>query len=241
MEVQDGFIVGIYNYCDRWCELCALTSRCHLFADQALHEAGEDASFKDLIAAPPHLQDVREPLPWLVEVIDEIDMATEQALTSVSTTTVGELNSALPAPYEQISRRAKDYAMHVHEWWQREFAELSPGPTDPRSVILWFATLTAAKIYRALTGLVDFDGDREFPPDHEGSAKVALIGIDRSLHAWRDLVSVAVVTMDAAAPFIADLTFLGSSLEGVIPRARQFVRPGFDEPDEVRQLEAGGD
>jgi hypothetical protein len=21
MEVQDGFIVGVYNYCDRWCEI----------------------------------------------------------------------------------------------------------------------------------------------------------------------------------------------------------------------------
>lgn len=35
MEVQDGFIVGIFNYCDRWCERCALTGRCRLFADQA--------------------------------------------------------------------------------------------------------------------------------------------------------------------------------------------------------------
>jgi hypothetical protein len=24
MEVRDGFIESIYNYCDRWCEACAL-------------------------------------------------------------------------------------------------------------------------------------------------------------------------------------------------------------------------
>lgn len=35
MEVQDGFIVGIFNYCDRWCERCPLTNRCRLFADMA--------------------------------------------------------------------------------------------------------------------------------------------------------------------------------------------------------------
>ena len=23
MEIRDGFIVGIFNYCDRWCETCA--------------------------------------------------------------------------------------------------------------------------------------------------------------------------------------------------------------------------
>jgi hypothetical protein len=35
MEVQDGFIVGIFNYCDRWCERCPLTSRCRVFATLA--------------------------------------------------------------------------------------------------------------------------------------------------------------------------------------------------------------
>ena len=33
MEIKDGFIVGIFNHCDRWCERCALTSHCGLFAD----------------------------------------------------------------------------------------------------------------------------------------------------------------------------------------------------------------
>ncbi len=35
MEVREGFIVGIFNYCDRWCERCPLTSRCRVFADMA--------------------------------------------------------------------------------------------------------------------------------------------------------------------------------------------------------------
>src|SRR5688572_14788934 len=35
MEVQDGFIVGIFNYCDRWCERCTLTNRCRVFASLA--------------------------------------------------------------------------------------------------------------------------------------------------------------------------------------------------------------
>ena len=39
MEVQDGFILGIYNYCDRWCECCRFTARCRVFAAVAMHEA----------------------------------------------------------------------------------------------------------------------------------------------------------------------------------------------------------
>ena len=38
MEVREGFIVGIFNYCDRWCERCPLTSRCLVFADVAALE-----------------------------------------------------------------------------------------------------------------------------------------------------------------------------------------------------------
>ena len=34
MDTQDGFIVGIYNYCDRWCERCTLAGRCRVFAEE---------------------------------------------------------------------------------------------------------------------------------------------------------------------------------------------------------------
>ena len=27
METRDGFILGILNYCDRWCERCTLSGR----------------------------------------------------------------------------------------------------------------------------------------------------------------------------------------------------------------------
>ena len=35
MEIRDGFILGIYNYCDGWCERCPFTNRCRVFADLA--------------------------------------------------------------------------------------------------------------------------------------------------------------------------------------------------------------
>jgi hypothetical protein len=28
-------IVGIYNYCDRWCERCTFTSRCAVYVDES--------------------------------------------------------------------------------------------------------------------------------------------------------------------------------------------------------------
>ena len=41
METQDGFILGIFNYCDRWCERCPFTSRCRSFSmGQAMERQG---------------------------------------------------------------------------------------------------------------------------------------------------------------------------------------------------------
>jgi hypothetical protein len=240
MEVQDGFIVGIFNYCDRWCETCAFTARCRVFADVARHEADHDPSFKALIETPPHAQDVRTPAPWLAEMIEEVNEATRQALETVSTATVDDLTSELPEPYRVMSKRAKEYAFRVHDWWRAQLDHARPEAADPRATILWFSTLVPSKIYRALSGLAEFDGDREFPPDHEGSAKVALIGIERSMAAWRDLVSVGGQSEPEVGPFLNELNWLRSELVAAIPRANEFVRPGFDEPDEVRRLEASG-
>ena len=240
MEVQDGFIVGIFNYCDRWCETCPFTSRCGVFADVAKFEAHADATLKALIDAPPHPQDVRERPQWLVEMIDELNAATEEAMHETSTATADDLNSELPAPYAMISTRAKEYAFRVHDWWRATRVEAPLAVTDPRYVILQHATLIASKTYRALSGLATFDGDREFPPDHEGSAKVALIAVERSMTAWRDLLSTGGANDADVASFTVDLAALRSELDLAIPRARALVRPGFDEPDEVRRLDASG-
>jgi hypothetical protein len=83
------------------------------------------------------------------------------------------------------------------------------------------------------------DDDSGAGSDADGSAKVALIGIERSHAAWLALIERGVVSASEADPFIADLVWLGRELEEVRPRARAFMRPGFDEPDAVAKLRAG--
>ncbi|HTV00428.1 MAG TPA: hypothetical protein VMF13_07835, partial [Luteitalea sp.] len=48
MELLDGYIVGIFNYCDRWCERCPLTSRCRVFASTVEMDASDDPLFVTL-------------------------------------------------------------------------------------------------------------------------------------------------------------------------------------------------
>lgn len=231
MELCDGFIVGIFNYCDRWCETCALTSRCRLFADLARHEAVVDPGFRAIVDAPIRREALPPPPPkWMEELMKEINEAEASA------------NDRHPLPAPRVMARehlpiydhARDYSTRVHNWLRRyvwpDIDCVQRDPRDAVAVIAWFASMNCSKIRRALLGLAEFDGDRDSPPDHEGSAKVALIGIERSYKAWMQLVADERVTMEVAVPFIEELLWLLERVDDVFPRARAFVRPGFDEP-----------
>jgi hypothetical protein len=64
--------------------------------------------------------------------------------------------------------------------------------------------------------------------DWNGSAKVALISIDRSETAWR---VIAGAMGDRSADVLAGaLGHLGQVVRQEFPRAMDFRRPGFDEP-----------
>jgi hypothetical protein len=89
------------------------------------------------------------------------------------------------------------------------------------------------KIIRALScrtdGWEDSPDLAEFPKDSDGSAKVALIGIDRSIAAWRLLQLSTPDRAETIVPLILQLERLGRRVEKSFPEARDFIRPGFDE------------
>jgi hypothetical protein len=231
MDIRDGFIVGIFNYCDRWCEACAFTSRCRLFADVAETKASLDPNLKAVVEAPGLPQEAPPPPPpWMEEMIRELN----EAATKVA---VGDEEPPRRPPHEHlvIEARAQDYGIRVHRWLRARAYALDPA--DPCAVIGWFETMIPAKVHRAIQGLAeDWPGERDWPPDHDGSAKVALIGIERSHAAWLELIERGLAIQSEVAPFIEDLLWLSDALERVFPKARAFVRPGFDEPDEVAML-----
>jgi hypothetical protein len=234
MEIRDGFIVSIFNYCDRWCETCAFTSRCRLFADMARVDAASDPMFKDVVEAPPWPRDIPPPPPqWLKELIEEANKAAEEPLANDE---LAKYEPRVLPEHESIHARAFDYCLYVHQWLEDRGARTRDDPKDPISVIAWFASLNSSKIFRALMGLAADDGTRDYPPDHDGSAKVAMLGIERSHGAWLQLVSDGRVPASAAEAPLAELVWLGEQLERVFPNARSFVRPGFDEPEEVARL-----
>ena len=229
MEVIDGFIAGIYNYCDRWCETCAFTSQCRTFADAAAHLAEEDPNFKAIADAPPLPQDVPPPPPrWFLEFIDELNEAAKD-LTDEDVERLAREHEGVAPEHEAIQQRARAYS-HGTAGWLQTVEE--PGPrdhADPRSILAHDCALIPAKVYRALNGLRHAHEELEdWPADHDGSAKVALLSIDRSRLAWIIAAERGLAPVPAVEPFVAELSILADELERVFPKARAFIRPGFD-------------
>jgi hypothetical protein len=78
---------------------------------------------------------------------------------------------------------------------------------------------------------VDYDAviARASRMDSNGSAKVALVAIDRSIAAWSALQISLPEKANTIKPLLIGLDRLRRSTEARFPQARDFIRPGFDE------------
>lgn len=230
METADGFIVGVYHYCDRWCEYCPFTARCRVFVDL------QEIDFE--VSAGKPLEDVLDTQLARPVVERTLGLGSGDLDGRALAAALKADDDRVDAAYRPIEARAADYGARVWRWLEGQPlpAVHHPGTPEPLEVIEHFGIFVGAKVYRALSGLT-VDPDDEYE-DARGSAKAALIGIDRSREAWLALVEDGAVSHAQAAPFVADLVWLAEELERVLPRARLFVRPAFDEPDAVARLEA---
>ena len=97
-----------------------------------------------------------------------------------------------------------------------------------REVVHWYQYQISVKIMRALSSRDDELDDSE-TNDSDGSAKVALIGVDRSIAAWRTMQLSLPERSESIVPLILQLACLRNSLLKTFPKASEFIRPGFDE------------
>jgi hypothetical protein len=144
-----------------------------------------------------------------------------------------------------LARAGKKYANATSDWFREfdrivEVSDLAKTESDieeaerlvdAREIIHWYQYQIAVKTMRALSSRSDELDEEpdEFPRDSDGSAKVALLGIDRSIAAWRLMQLSVPDRADSIVPLILQLETLRYRLERKFPDARDFVRPGFDE------------
>ena len=167
------------------------------------------------------------PPRWIEEMIQEMNSVASKLL-------VGEEDEEPPddpppQKHLAIEERACGYCFRVHPWLKARPVHREES-ADPCAVIGWFHTMIPVKIDRAIHGLAEHMGQTNATgrPITTARPKVALLGIERSHAAWLDLVERGVATHSDAAPFIADLVWLGEVLEREFPLARAFVRPALD-------------
>jgi hypothetical protein len=102
---------------------------------------------------------------------------------------------------------------------------------DCVEVIRWYQAFIYVKVCRAFMSLVEEEDDRALAAlrDSSGSAKVALIAIERSLAAWVALREMFPEETDSILEILVHLDRLRRSLRKRFPRAKSFKRPGFDD------------
>jgi hypothetical protein len=102
------------------------------------------------------------------------------------------------------------------------------------AIVGWHRHQIAAKLTRALASDPpgsDQGGDEPVQTDANGSAKVALLAIERSLDAWFEMLHANHDT-GAIVRILDYLNTLRDDVTRVFPDARRFVRPGFDTGDQ---------
>jgi hypothetical protein len=236
MDNEDRFITSIHNYCDRWCERCEFTDRCRVFAMEA-ELAVDDAE----LGSDQFVRSIESVLD------DAKKMLTEKAaefgidLDAADTEEFAQARKLKKAKVEGdgIALLAEKYAFDLQPILSERNDWLLVSPDDDEmiedvlAVIYWYQFFIAAKIQRGLNGILDEDGDedgdelRDSQSDANGSIKIALISIERSILAWTYLLdgsNAAVIR-----PLIEQLESIKQMTESRFPYARDFIRPGFDE------------
>jgi hypothetical protein len=224
------WIPAIYNYCDRRCARCRFNDRCFAFADNVrsgaqCHDVAEAAaqSFERVIRLIRAYAD-REGID-----LDELSAGEEAGETA-------DLRDALME--DPLVVVARDYSFSTWKLLKPLETEAfrqhaSVDVSDAVDSALWLCTMIAPKIYRALAGLTDplSADDDPIQNDAHGSAKIARLMIADSLAAWRVINEEGRAPADSPTRELArTLQHIDHDLAARVPRAMEFVRPGFDEP-----------
>lgn len=227
-----NYIDFISAYCDSWCERCAFTQRCSHFAvTSALAMCDRDISAAIELAIGPARVPGAAPQKTLEERmadrLGDYEEPTKQELDEIGRELDERDGRTRRHP---LAESSKDYSVATHRWLDAA-PQFGIAGTDALAVVQWDQFLIHVKIVRALNGRDEYPGGAPFErgavqSDWNGSAKVALISIERSERAWRE---IAAALHDEAATVLADsLATLRSAMTAEFPRAMEFRRPGFD-------------
>jgi hypothetical protein len=250
--MKEKFIDGIYNYCDRWCERCTFTSRCRNYESTSKLSSEQlditNKAFWDnissnmnealkllYIAAMKQGFDLNKPLS------EEEEANYIKRETFLDATSKNHALSNLCRQYQKLSLpfcessggftdKTLELAEHIKLGIKSEddVVHTIAGIGDCFEIIQWYLFFIDAKLQRALRGKSEGEEENGFQKDSNGSAKIALIAIERSKTAWIKLYELMPSSEDTAFKALALLNQLKNKAAEEFPKAPEFKRPGFD-------------
>jgi hypothetical protein len=252
-KTNSNHIPGIYNYCDRWCERCPFTARCLNF-EMSEEKFGDlkDGDISNEVFWQKLSETLQETMTMLKEMVEErgIDLDSLEIDDSQEPDDPFENKPVV----HMTTHMAKTYIDIVENWFNENVyifedetsqfgavyeAEISDSYSgedsvsliDSVEVIRWYQHQIYVKLQRAINSSQDeeFEIENGFPKDSDGSAKVALIGVDRSISAWGKMIRYFPDQKENILDVITHLDRLRRRTEKKFPDARAFLRPGFDE------------
>lgn len=231
---RSGYIDGIYNYCDRWCERCQYTSKCRNYAFSQETDANTDINNEEFWGG---LSNIFQATVMLIKEDMEkrgID------IDDFEDVEVKEISNPKEHPLHILSY---DLALEIHKWFEQN-AELLKKKSkinniidkdlnikfvDAVEVIQWYNFFISAKIYRSLPHYEIEIEDADFQSDSDGSAKIAILSIERSIASWGVLYEIIPEQEDIILSFLSKLSRLLEMTKKQFPQAMSFHRPGFDD------------
>jgi len=244
---DEGYIPDISNYCDRWCERCDFTDKCRLFQmendlNDLFNKSKENDESSDSEAIQNNLTNINDEVAGEILDDDDDDVTFEFDREN----DFDEDENDYFSVYNKIERHlltelADAYSAESFKWLNGRFneeknefmAQIAGGFAneimEAEKVMSWYSLMINTKLRRALSGYFETEEDDFTIEDMNGSAKVALIGIDRSIDAMTTMIRHLKKHRDDLKVFRSNLEELRLLAEETFPEARQFIRPGLDE------------
>lgn len=233
---NEQFISGIHNYCDRWCECCAFTSRCRVAEMEKEMAPNEESSDIQSSGFWEYLSDIFSVIHEMVEkdairlgidldkdISDERDLVKEEA----DNHTLSKQAIKYAKYSGELLKKNADYFSNYAKTLENE--EVLKTIANNLEIIQWDHILIGAKLHRALTGLYKQKPPELIQNDMNGSAKVALICIDRSISSWSNLLKNNPGMEDEHLNILKQLSQIQKQAKDIFPNALNFHRPGFDD------------
>ncbi len=246
---ENKYISGVYNYCDRWCERCPLSGRCFSYQKELESDLDTEATTPEDLANV-----VKEQLESAVGLLYEQAEIHGINLDELPDEPVPEPefeDKEFAEAAESLTALTMEYSTKSSEWFrvsqlllqnkEDEFKKLldlgalnieeAEAFRDALEVVIWYMHFISVKIQRAVSSKKKFGEAIEEPTqnDSNGSAKIAILAVEKSLAAWGLIYEHLKASSDDIIDLLELLSRIRTGTYDLFPDAVKFIRPGFDE------------